>query len=168
MEHHDYEPGDTTHPMSTDPDCRVCGETRRACERRGKGVLKMEKQLIRDDDGVIFDVLGTKTNGYVDSVWLKRANDDHPASGPWSFGREALERDFTAYPPQQRPAEQVADIKPLRAYRVTFCPIDNVALQPGHQVSEASGWGPVNAEKCPACGRVFGADSLNELTTRKD
>jgi hypothetical protein len=29
---HDYEPGDTTHPMSTDPDCRICGETRRTCE----------------------------------------------------------------------------------------------------------------------------------------
>jgi hypothetical protein len=22
---HDYEPGDTAHPMHTDPDCRVCG-----------------------------------------------------------------------------------------------------------------------------------------------
>lgn len=30
---HDYEPGDTTHPMSTDPDCRACGQTRRACEK---------------------------------------------------------------------------------------------------------------------------------------
>ena len=25
---HDYEPGDTTHPMKSDPDCRVCGGTR--------------------------------------------------------------------------------------------------------------------------------------------
>lgn len=25
---HDYEPGETTHPMKTDPDCRVCGEAR--------------------------------------------------------------------------------------------------------------------------------------------
>ena len=23
---HDYEPGDTAHPMSTDPACRICGE----------------------------------------------------------------------------------------------------------------------------------------------
>lgn len=30
---HDYEPGDTVHPMSSDPDCRVCGQTRRQCER---------------------------------------------------------------------------------------------------------------------------------------
>lgn len=22
---HDYEPGETTHPMHTDPDCRICG-----------------------------------------------------------------------------------------------------------------------------------------------
>ena len=29
---HDYEPGDTTHPMATDPNCRICGETRRTCE----------------------------------------------------------------------------------------------------------------------------------------
>ena len=34
QEAHDYEPGDTAHPMSTDPDCRVCGRTRRACEGR--------------------------------------------------------------------------------------------------------------------------------------
>lgn len=33
---HDYEPGDTTHPMSTDPDCRICGETRRTCENGGR------------------------------------------------------------------------------------------------------------------------------------
>jgi hypothetical protein len=31
---HDYEPGDITHPMATDPDCRICGSTRRDCERR--------------------------------------------------------------------------------------------------------------------------------------
>jgi hypothetical protein len=31
-EPHDYEPGDTTHPMSSDPNCRICGETRRNCE----------------------------------------------------------------------------------------------------------------------------------------
>jgi hypothetical protein len=31
---HDYEPGDTTHPMSTDPECRICGLTRRDCEKR--------------------------------------------------------------------------------------------------------------------------------------
>lgn len=30
---HDYEPGSITHPMSTDPDCRICGETRRTCEK---------------------------------------------------------------------------------------------------------------------------------------
>lgn len=33
---HDYEPSDTTHPMSTDPDCRVCGQPRRACERKAR------------------------------------------------------------------------------------------------------------------------------------
>lgn len=27
-ERHDYEPGETTHPMHTDPNCRVCGEVR--------------------------------------------------------------------------------------------------------------------------------------------
>lgn len=26
---HDYEPGDVTHPMQTDPDCRICGEPKR-------------------------------------------------------------------------------------------------------------------------------------------
>jgi hypothetical protein len=30
---HDYEPGDRAHNMVGDPDCRVCGETRRTCER---------------------------------------------------------------------------------------------------------------------------------------
>lgn len=25
MKDHDYEPGETTHPMQTDPDCRICG-----------------------------------------------------------------------------------------------------------------------------------------------
>jgi hypothetical protein len=30
---HDYEPGDTQHPMSSDPDCRICGKTRGSCER---------------------------------------------------------------------------------------------------------------------------------------
>jgi hypothetical protein len=25
---HDYEPGETTHPMHTDPDCAVCGGRR--------------------------------------------------------------------------------------------------------------------------------------------
>lgn len=29
---HDYEPGDEQHRMAGDPDCRVCGETRRICE----------------------------------------------------------------------------------------------------------------------------------------
>lgn len=29
---HDYEPGDEQHLMAGDPDCRVCGETRRTCE----------------------------------------------------------------------------------------------------------------------------------------
>jgi hypothetical protein len=29
---HDYEPGDKAHNMAGDPDCRVCGETRRTCE----------------------------------------------------------------------------------------------------------------------------------------
>lgn len=33
-ERHDYEPGDSTHPMAGDPNCRVCGETRRQCEGR--------------------------------------------------------------------------------------------------------------------------------------
>lgn len=31
-EPHDYEPGDEQHTMAGDPDCRVCGETRRTCE----------------------------------------------------------------------------------------------------------------------------------------
>lgn len=29
---HDYEPGDEQHAMAGDPDCRVCGQTRRQCE----------------------------------------------------------------------------------------------------------------------------------------
>ena len=27
---HDYEPGDDTHQMESDPDCRVCGESKRS------------------------------------------------------------------------------------------------------------------------------------------
>jgi rubredoxin len=27
---HDYEPGDTYHPMHTDPLCRICGATKKA------------------------------------------------------------------------------------------------------------------------------------------
>ena len=35
VETHDYEPSDAQpSPMSTDPSCRICGESRRACERR--------------------------------------------------------------------------------------------------------------------------------------
>lgn len=34
IERHDYEPGETAHPMSTDPDCCVCGRTRRSCDER--------------------------------------------------------------------------------------------------------------------------------------
>jgi hypothetical protein len=30
---HAYEPGDEQHRMAGDPDCRVCGQTRRNCER---------------------------------------------------------------------------------------------------------------------------------------
>jgi len=31
---HDYEPGETTHPMHTDPDCRVCGLGRKSIMHR--------------------------------------------------------------------------------------------------------------------------------------
>lgn len=30
MEKHDYEPGEATHPMHTDPLCRVCGYPKKA------------------------------------------------------------------------------------------------------------------------------------------
>jgi hypothetical protein len=29
LDRHDYEPGDTRHPMHTDPACRVCGRPAR-------------------------------------------------------------------------------------------------------------------------------------------
>lgn len=29
-ERHDYEPGDDTHAMQTDPDCQVCGQPHRS------------------------------------------------------------------------------------------------------------------------------------------
>jgi hypothetical protein len=28
MDQHDYEPGETQHPMSSDPDCMICGGRR--------------------------------------------------------------------------------------------------------------------------------------------
>jgi hypothetical protein len=31
---HDYEPGDVTGPMQTDPDCRICGEPKRSAVHR--------------------------------------------------------------------------------------------------------------------------------------
>jgi hypothetical protein len=39
---HDYEPGDITHPMATDPNCRICGSTRRDCERRQERVESID------------------------------------------------------------------------------------------------------------------------------
>jgi hypothetical protein len=32
MSDHEYEPGDETTPMQTDPRCRICGETKRSHE----------------------------------------------------------------------------------------------------------------------------------------
>lgn len=31
---HDYEPGEGRHPMSTDPNCRVCGQSERGGNHR--------------------------------------------------------------------------------------------------------------------------------------
>jgi hypothetical protein len=32
-ETHDYEPGEETSPMATDPNCRICGRTKKDCTR---------------------------------------------------------------------------------------------------------------------------------------
>lgn len=35
-EKHDYEPGDTSGPMQTDPYCRICGQGKRAAVHNGR------------------------------------------------------------------------------------------------------------------------------------
>lgn len=44
-EEHDYEPDATCkpRPMHTDPPCRICGSSRRSCERRGRSDLERHR-----------------------------------------------------------------------------------------------------------------------------
>jgi hypothetical protein len=60
-------------------------------------------QLQRISDGVVFDVLGTKTEpSFVDAVFLTYA-EGSLAGRMFGFGRAVLESEFIAYPPQEKP-----------------------------------------------------------------
>lgn len=149
-------------------------------------------QLQRIVDGVVFDVLGTKTGicGYLyadgtgskcetgDVVWMRYAagtqlNADHGGI-PYGFGNEFLRDNFTAYPPQEQPdrvdrlAQETDGWEPLTAYRRTFCPADNKELEPGYRVVEAYAGALVDAGRCATCGRFFDDDTLTEIKLWKD
>lgn len=133
-------------------------------------------QLQRISDGVLFDVLGTKThmggrNPAGDVVWLQRVGSPH---GPFGHGNEHLRNDFTAYPPQEKPdrvdrlAQETDGWVPLQAYQTTFCPVDDTSLEPHHRVVEAFSGARVDAGKCLTCGRFFADDTLTEIKLWKD
>lgn len=144
-------------------------------------------QLQRISDGVVFDVLGTKVSGrgrlnpdgsggkqpegHV--IWMTRADGAYGAR-VHGFGNEFLRGNFTAYPPQPEPdrvdrlAQETDGWEPQQAYRVTFCPVHDEPLEPGHRVVEAYGGALVDASKCPDCGRFFSDDTLGEIKVWKD
>lgn len=149
-------------------------------------------QLQRISDGVVFDMLGTNmgTRGQLrsdgtgskcetgDKVWLRYAVGtplgEAYGDTPYGFGNEFLRNNFTAYPPQGQPdrvdrlAEEVDGREPLQAYRVTFCPVDDKPLEPGHRVVEAYAGALVDAGRCAVCGRFFADDTLTEIKLWKD
>lgn len=68
-------------------------------------------QLQRISDGVVFDVLGTKTEpSFVDAVFLTYA-EGSLAGKMFGFGRAVLENEFIAYPPQEKPDMSAASTK---------------------------------------------------------
>lgn len=120
-------------------------------------------QLIHSN-GARFDVLGSTDDS---KVWLRRVGG--VVADGMAFERDYLDLHFTAYPPQPKP-DRVDQLmaetdgwEPLTAYRVTFCPVDNVALEPGKRVVEAYAGALVDAGQCPACGRFFADDTLTEI-----
>ena len=129
-------------------------------------------QLQRISDGVVFNVLGTKTEpSPVDVVFLAYAEGG--LAGWWfGFGRAVLEEQFIAYPPQPDRVDQLMQEtdgwEPLQAYRIAFCPADGKPLESGHRVVEAYAGALVDAGKCPACGRFFADDTLTEIKPWKD
>lgn len=42
---HDYEPGTERHPMSSEPNCRICGETRRTCEGERESAMRSQNEI---------------------------------------------------------------------------------------------------------------------------
>lgn len=131
-------------------------------------------QLQRISDGVLFDVLGTNPGPFRDGVWLQRADGTHPSPGPRGFGREVLERNFVAYPPQEQPdrvdrlAGEIDGREPLTAYRKAFCPADDKELETGYRVVEAYAGALVDSLFCGTCNRHFDARTLIEITLWKD
>lgn len=131
-------------------------------------------QLQRTSDGVVFDVLGTKTEpSFVDVVFLAYA-EGSLAGKVFGFGRAVLEDQFTAYPPQEQPdrvdrlAEETDGWVPLTAYRKAFCPADNKELEDGYRVVEAYAGALVDSLFCGTCNRHFAADTLTEIKLWKD
>lgn len=114
-----------------------------------------------------FNVVSVSESG---TVWMQHEE----SRKPYPFSREYVQEFFTAYPPQPKPdrvnqlMQETADWVPLTAYRVTFCPADNVALEPGHRVVEAYAGALIDAGKCPVCGRFFSDDTLDEIKIWKD
>lgn len=122
-------------------------------------------QLMRSDgrgDGALFDVVAVGPN-------FVRIQADREGYSGISLTREYVQTFFTAYPPQPKPdrvdrlMQETDGREPLTAYRVTFCPADNVALETGKRVVEAYAGALVDAGQCPACNRFFSDDTLTEI-----
>jgi hypothetical protein len=114
---------------------------------------------------VVFDVVSVTDGG----VWLQ------PEDGKAvPFSHEYVRTYFTAYPPQPKPdrvdqlAQETDGWEPLTAYQVTFCPIDDRPLEPGHRVVEAYAGALVDAGRCATCGRFFANDTLTEIKLWKE